>query len=223
MLEDWLTSVNISKNIGHLLYGLLLRQHEPASLSTCKSKLRSGGQRPSGTAGRTLKSIFAQRHENWELIIISDSKPGKDGLPERISGLVYSTEFQKQMAKLPPERLSFINCSTACAEGCVDGCPETGPELDSIIQKAINNSNGDYICLIHSGGVLVPGYISEAAALLDQNEDSAWIAPKTLFFSTTAIPAWGVPFSFKHALIEPPAVRPSLLNAMHGHPSTKIP
>ncbi|GKT37404.1 glycosyltransferase, partial [Aduncisulcus paluster] len=57
---------------------------------------------------------------------------------------------------------------------------------------------------------LIPGYISEAAALLDQNEDSAWVAPKTLFFSTTAIPAWGVPFSFKHALIEPPAVRPSL-------------
>ncbi|GKT21656.1 glycosyltransferase, partial [Aduncisulcus paluster] len=130
MLEDWLHSVNISKNIGHLLYGLLLRQHEPASLSNSKISFVVVDNAHPELLGRTLKSIFAQKHANWELIIISDSNPGKDGLPERSSGLVYSTEFQKQMAKLQPERLSFINCSTACAEGCVDGCPETGPELD---------------------------------------------------------------------------------------------
>lgn len=206
MVEDWLHSVNISKNIGHLLYALLLRQKVEVDASAKMVSFVVSEDTHPELLARTLESIFKQGHRNWELFILSpkESSGAKSGetVLDRLSALVKFPHLRKCFEDLQENKLHLL--SYGPSDG--NGLSSAGDAL----QKALSLASGDYICTLCSGEVLMPSYISKAVLKLDQDCDAGWVSPKTLYFGTSAVPAWGVDFSLQQALAEPPAPGASL-------------
>ncbi|SDK78784.1 Glycosyltransferase, GT2 family [Maridesulfovibrio ferrireducens] len=206
MLDDWLHSVNVSKNIGHLLYALLLWQNEEVDTSAkMVSFVVSDNAHPELLA-RTLESIFKQQHENWELIVLSSDEELGGQLEktffDKLSALAKYPNLKGRIEALQDDKFHLLSYGHSDDNGISN--------TDEALQQVLNRVSGDYVCTLCSGEVLTPSYILKAVLKLGQDSEAGWVSPKALFFGTSAAPAWGVPFSLKQSLAEPPAPGASL-------------
>jgi glycosyltransferase involved in cell wall biosynthesis len=202
MLEDWLRNINTSKNIGHLLYALIL-QGRTSHTSSHPSKSRVSfvvfDDAHPELLGRTMSSLLEQEHHNWELTLISDDP---QVFENRLSSLTTYPHLGKNLEALPAEKKKCVQLTERCGAGDRD--------FFQLVPDILNNSLAEYVCVLHAGEVLSPNYISDAAASLDTHSDAGWVSPKVLFFGTYAFPAFGTDFSLAQALAEPPSPGASL-------------
>ena len=206
MLEDWLHSVNVSKNIGHLLYALSLWKKVEGDTSAKEVSFVVSDNAHPELLARTLESIFKQKHENWELFILSSAEElgGKSEkyFSDRLSALVKYPDLKGRIEALQGDKLHLLSYGRSNDNNISN--------IDEALQQALIRASGDYVCTLCSGEVIMPSYISKAVLKLDQDSEAGWVSPKTLFFGTSAVPAWGVPFSVQQALADPPAPGASL-------------
>lgn len=202
MLEDWLRNINTSKNIGHLLYALILQgrtSHTSAHPSKSRVSFVVFDDAHPELLGRTMSSLLEQDHHNWEIILISDDP---FVIENRLSSLTTYPHLGKNFKALPAEKKKCVQLTEKCGEGDRD--------FFQVLPDILNNSLAEYVCVLHAGEVLSPNYISDAAESLDTNGDAGWVSPKVLFFGMYAFPAFGTDFRLGQALAEPPSAGASL-------------
>ena len=200
MLNDWLSSINVSKNIGHLLYFLLLMQNAEVTASSRKVSFVVNDNAHPELLARSLESVFKQQHENWELLILSSAEEDADQVKNnffaRLSSLVRYCDIKGRIEALAEDNFHLLAYDPA--------------DINEAMEQALGRASGDYVCALCAGDVLIPSYIARAVLQLERESDAGWVSPRTLFFGPAAVPAWGMPFALQQALVEPPAPGASL-------------